>query len=530
MLKSKFQKWIELLFIISICILHFNLRAVFFDVPLERDEGSFAYIAQQWLFHNLLPYVDILEDKPPLLYLIYMLPLKLFGPVSYVGIRVFTAIYSTITLLWLYILVRNFYGKRSALCSTIGYSIFSTGPLVQGFTSHTEVLINLPLVACFHFFLIGDNSRDKNLSLILSGIFCGLAFLIKQIAVFHLAGLSILMLWQHRYDLITFIRRIFMVYVGFFIPVILCCIYFTLNGALYELYTNTIMAIAGHMVEVYHTAFFIQKDYIQALITIFFEYIWQEEAILWILAISFTVYLCIYDLSSKNMIVIVWFLSSLVSVLFGGNFYPHHFIVLIPVLCLLSGYGLITLWLEAMPYARIFIIVSLVLIIGKMLTVEWKFYTKYSPEEISYKVYRDTRFVNAIKVAEYIKKNTTSKDYIYIWGAEPEIYFYTNLRSSSNFTNFYGMLYEAAAEQLMSRFWKRVFWRHISGCQSKEFEKIRETNPKYIIISAPLCTELLPGCTIVQDILNLLKEEYVLDVEGSKWGYKVYKLKSKCLR
>jgi hypothetical protein len=92
------------------------------------------------------------------------------------------------------------------------------------------------------------------------------------------------------------------------------------------------------------------------------------------------------------------------------------------------------------------------------------------------------------------------------------------------------MLYEAAAEQLMSRFWKRVFWRHISGCQSKEFEKIRETNPKYIIISAPLCTELLPGCTIVQDILNLLKEEYVLDVEGSKWGYKVYKLKSKCLR
>jgi hypothetical protein len=52
----------------ALLALVFLARLGALDVPLERDEGAYAYIAAQWR-SGLIPYRDVFDHKPPLVYL-----------------------------------------------------------------------------------------------------------------------------------------------------------------------------------------------------------------------------------------------------------------------------------------------------------------------------------------------------------------------------------------------------------------------------------------------------------------------------
>jgi hypothetical protein len=52
------------------------LRVPLLDIPLERDEGEYAYIAWR-LGHHELPYRDWVDQKPPGIFWTYATALKL---------------------------------------------------------------------------------------------------------------------------------------------------------------------------------------------------------------------------------------------------------------------------------------------------------------------------------------------------------------------------------------------------------------------------------------------------------------------
>src|SRR5206468_5800024 len=57
------------------------VRAPLLSIPLERDEGEYAYIAWR-LGYDELPYRDWVDQKPPAVFFIYRLALSLpFEPV-----------------------------------------------------------------------------------------------------------------------------------------------------------------------------------------------------------------------------------------------------------------------------------------------------------------------------------------------------------------------------------------------------------------------------------------------------------------
>jgi hypothetical protein len=47
--------------------------------PLGRDQGLFFYVAREWMLRGQLLYRDVWDHKPPLVYLIYMASMGLFG-------------------------------------------------------------------------------------------------------------------------------------------------------------------------------------------------------------------------------------------------------------------------------------------------------------------------------------------------------------------------------------------------------------------------------------------------------------------
>ena len=54
------------------------LRIPYVSVPLERDEGEYAYIAQRST-HGEVPYRDAFDQKPPGVFLAYRGAFALFG-------------------------------------------------------------------------------------------------------------------------------------------------------------------------------------------------------------------------------------------------------------------------------------------------------------------------------------------------------------------------------------------------------------------------------------------------------------------
>src|SRR5438876_985613 len=67
-----------LVILILAAIVFVALRLPCAAIPLERDEGEYAYIAQRAL-QGELAYRDAFDQKPPGVFLAYMLPVGLFG-------------------------------------------------------------------------------------------------------------------------------------------------------------------------------------------------------------------------------------------------------------------------------------------------------------------------------------------------------------------------------------------------------------------------------------------------------------------
>src|SRR6267142_4629299 len=65
----------------SLLLIVAALRTPLLSIPLERDEGEYAYIAWR-LGHDELPYRDWVDQKPPAVFYTYRLALSLpFEPV-----------------------------------------------------------------------------------------------------------------------------------------------------------------------------------------------------------------------------------------------------------------------------------------------------------------------------------------------------------------------------------------------------------------------------------------------------------------
>src|SRR5262249_13963350 len=96
------------------------LRYPVADVPLERDEGEYAYIAQRWL-DGEVPYKASFDQKPPGVFVAYAVFIAALGP-SPAALHWGAQLYTVGTLALLYLLGRKLFTARvgavaAALCA-----------------------------------------------------------------------------------------------------------------------------------------------------------------------------------------------------------------------------------------------------------------------------------------------------------------------------------------------------------------------------------------------------------------------------
>ncbi|MPZ98572.1 MAG: hypothetical protein GEU80_04385 [Dehalococcoidia bacterium] len=149
------------------------------SAPIFFDDAVYAMVSQGML-DGLVPYRDLFDHKPPLIYGWYAGVITLFGD-SQEALRLSVFASLGVTSVLVYFCGREFLGRRQAYTAGLVFAL-STGLATINPNASTVQLMLLPLMASFYFTLRWR--RDpRAVYLVAAGITSGLALMVKPVAL-----------------------------------------------------------------------------------------------------------------------------------------------------------------------------------------------------------------------------------------------------------------------------------------------------------------------------------------------------------
>src|SRR5712672_555692 len=104
------------------------------DMPLERDEGEYAY-AGQLILQGVPPYKEAYNMKLPGTYAAYAVIMAVFGQTP-AGIHVGLALVNAASIVLMFFLGRKLLDDITGIAAAISYGLLSLSPSVLGLAGH----------------------------------------------------------------------------------------------------------------------------------------------------------------------------------------------------------------------------------------------------------------------------------------------------------------------------------------------------------------------------------------------------------
>ncbi|MGD0036164.1 MAG: glycosyltransferase family 39 protein [Bacteroidota bacterium] len=427
------------------------------NVPLERDEGEYAYIGQL-ILDGTPPYTEAYNMKFPGIYFIYAGILWLFGE-THTAIHFCLLIFNVLSIILLYIFARTAYDDWVAVASAGAFALLSMSYHVQGFWANAEHFI-LPFVICANILLLYGLKKNRIHYFLISGISFGCAALVKQQgAFFGIFGFTTILisLWQNK----IFNKKIYWKYIlaftgGIIIPLLLCFFY---------------LAHAGVLEKFFLWTFVYAKEYssIQSIDDIRFNFIggfqslFYFASLIWIIGVVgfITLFFCRYNIESRVLTLGMLF-AGIIALSVGFYFRAHYFVLVLPAAALLFGIGLRFIFQifssASSPIVRYFppVFTVTITILGTI-AAHWDVLYQFSLDQVTETVYHSNPFTFSSKIAKIISENTSKEDRIAIMGNEPQFLFYSHRRSATSFIYTYSICEDQPlAEQFRSEMIRQV--------------------------------------------------------------------------
>lgn len=231
-------KLILFCFIISLVVLFIcSENSPIYPMNTWVDVNSFFTTAKSMLSGKVL-YRDVVEQKGPLLYLIYILGL-LINSKSYIGVFIVEIGFFTVFLYYMHKIMMLYLEKTysNILLPIIASLICISHSFCHG-GSAEEFVFPLMAIVLYHFLIFLKEKKISNKKLFLNGFAAGIVLLIK----FTLLGpwFSFMMLIFFYYFFNKEYKNAFLYCViflsGMAIPFILTIIYFALNNGVYHFF------------------------------------------------------------------------------------------------------------------------------------------------------------------------------------------------------------------------------------------------------------------------------------------------------
>lgn len=436
----------------GVCLFAILLRIPIAAIPLERDEGEYAYIAQRWMQGDL-PYRDAFNQKLPGAFVAYAVIERVFGTTPS-AIHWGTHIYTLGTLALLFVLGRRLSSTAGGLAASAFAAVMIADASVLGNAANTEVFMLLPLTGAMLAACLAVE-RDALGWAFGAGVLSAAALLCKQVALPNVAFYGLLMAVATRRRVNS--ALLFLLGVScMLLPVVG---YFALHGALYDFYDATI----GHNLR------YAAQRSLAAYPSILwrggkpFLYTFWPLMLLAVAQVGSGVWGVGGRVSVNGgrarhptphtphptprsrrptLLVLAWFAASFLGTASGGYFEAHYFMQLIPPLAMLAGMCVHAMNLPGLTRlgarpARAVLVAAVILvaILGK----PW-YYLPGDPDAKARRLYGNNPFVESAAVGRFLAAHSEPADTIFVLGSEPQILYYAERKSASRYIIAYPLV------------------------------------------------------------------------------------------
>lgn len=426
--------------ILAVMVLTAIVRTNLLEVPLERDEGEYAY-AGQLILQGLAPYEHLYNMKMPGIYGAYALILAGFGH-THGGIHLGLMVINAASIVLMFFLGRRLLGPVGGVGAAGAFAVASASQSVQGVFANAEHFVILPVLGGIVLLLWAI--EVNRLRLLAGGaVLLGLCFLMKQHGAAFIAfgGLYLLICELRRRPfngkIFTVKGLIFLVCA--LLPFGLTCLIFRWVGAFDRFWFWT-FDYARECVSANSLEMGLENFKSNAL------KIFESSMLLWITAgLGLTALLWSKSIRRQSLFVGGFLLFSFLAVCPGLNFRPHYFVLFLPAAGLLVGAAIKGIYelggdgRMAMASRAMAILLGLAAI-AHGVWYQRAFFFADDPAKVSRAIYKGNPFPESLEIARVIKENTTKDDRIAIIGSEPQIYFYSNRRAATGYIYTYALM------------------------------------------------------------------------------------------
>ena len=417
------------------------IRLPLLEVPLERDEGEYAY-AGQLILQGIPPYIGIYSMKLPGIYGIYALIMAAFGQTPK-GIHLGLLFINIATIIMIFFLAQKLINSIAGISSAACFAFLSIGRSVQGIFANSEHFV-IYFVLCSSLLLVHGRKNNKTLPIFLSGIFAGSSFLVKQNGIAFIAFGAIYILTQKYSDTSISLKQIIynelFFIIGAILPYLLTMAYFYHIGIFDKFrfwtfdYAMTYATLVPPSIA--------WKIFFRNVVPIVIS-----SPAIWIVSFSglIAVLAGYKKLGFDINYFILFNIFSFIAICPGFYFRPHYFILILPAVSIMFGIGATVLSdqigkIYRFNHNNTLAILIVLICISTSLYRQYTFLLQLTPSQASRFTYGLNPFPESIELGDIIQKITQKEDRIAVLGSEPQIYFYSKRRAATGYVYMYPLM------------------------------------------------------------------------------------------
>ncbi|MBL7775205.1 MAG: glycosyltransferase family 39 protein, partial [Saprospiraceae bacterium] len=310
------------------------LRWHFFDFPLERDESAYAYLGKRVL-DGQVPYRDMYEMKPPLLFYSYAALVAVFG-YSAGGIHLAAFVLTLWNAIWLMAVGARLFGLFYGFVAGLCWVLLTANPAANAILLESELLIMawvLPGLYCLLRWDAAPGAGAGKWWLLASGFLLACGILVKQSALFFLGAPAMLLLWRYWTErprqLAGLVRNAGWFAAGVLGPVVFFGLLLWSQGAWSDFWFWNVQYLS-----VYSSG--LKKDLWLQAFTFNFDLLTRGFGLYWLLGLVGLFTLLRPGLPGRHRALLFGLLLfAAAAVVPGWRFYAHYWLQLLPVLALL---------------------------------------------------------------------------------------------------------------------------------------------------------------------------------------------------
>jgi 4-amino-4-deoxy-L-arabinose transferase-like glycosyltransferase len=470
------RRYLPAVFLLVIIVFVTSIRLRLLQVPLERDEGEYAYIGQL-LLGGFPPYLLAYSLKLPGMFFAYAFFMQVFGQ-SIEGIRLGLLLVNLVTILLLFLIARDLSGDAAGIAASASYAVLSLSPSVLGIFSHATHFVMVFVLLGLLIFLKTFRGDRPPVHYLFCGLFIGIGFTMKQHAVFFVVFPVVYLFiagGMKKVPYKTIFLRSLHYFLGTAIPYTAICLYLTMAGVFGKFWFWT---------------FDYAREYVSEIpVAIGLKYlvsqtlnVMRPSFFLWLLAAVGLFSLFTRKISWEDRIFLLGFLMVSVLAICPGYFFrEHYYIMLLPAICLFIGESVRAMHavFEKLKSGSLSLVLSSLVIIAAMahaLYHDREYFFLDPVEIVGRKLSGGNPFPESLAVAKYIEENTSPNDRILVLGSEPQIYFYSRRISATGHIYMYGLMENQ---------------KYARSMQQEMIREIVSANPEIIVVVTAMTSWLI---------------------------------------